>query len=389
MLSRLNRAPVLEEKAPLVETLSDDWTTQGDWLGRYGRYNAVLMAMVSPGNLHWGAGEVPLQYHLQIDPRQQGNSLRYWVHWLSSDNPRVLEMPPLYFQSRLKKGLTTQNKRRRQSEIDDNGEVYPLSKEGPDIYATVRIPKGLYYLSFYNHNKDGHEGLNRLRDYLYTVRRHSPALPLSDISDFELQPELARSRQRDFWGGVYTRFLVRGPQELTIKISKNNGFNTILAGMFLDLVDEEPPPYFDSFGEWEARYDRETGTRKGAALLGAAPGAPLVPATEAEAVEMVWNELEHVRVGNPKWWAAERRFFYVPLIKWLEASKTIVPPEQRPVLLSRLSASYYNASLFEEWEKVQRERGLTPARDVELGLEWDGIQPTTGSNSQLILADVN
>ena len=374
LIARLQNVPVLDDSKPLVETLDEDWITQGDWLGRYGRYNAVLAAMVSPGNLHWGAGNHPLQYRLQIDPREKGNALRYWVHWLQTDNRRALEMPPLYFQSRLKLGLTDGDNYRRQSEVDDNGESYPLTKEGPDIYATVRIPKGLYYLSFYNHNKDGHDDQNRMRDYRYSVRHHSPTLPLSDVSRFDSRHELAVSRQRDFWGGVYKRFLVSGPQELTIKIAKNNSFNTILAGMFLDLVDEEPPPYFISFDDWQARENSKTQQRREQATSVSAPDAKKIvePTTEAQAAEQLWAKLEEVRAANPAWWASERRRFYIPLVKWLEASRSQTTTEQWPTMLQRISASYYYASLFEPWEKAQKQRGLTPARDVELSLVWDG-----------------
>ncbi len=38
--------------------------------------------------------------------------------------------------------------------------------------------------------------------------------------------------------------------------SGNDSFNTILAGVMLDLVDEEPPPYFCAEEEWEARAGR-------------------------------------------------------------------------------------------------------------------------------------
>ena len=345
--------------------------------------------MVSPSNLHWGAGNHPLQYHLQIDPREKGNTLRYWVHWLKTDNRRALEMPPLYFQSRLKLGATDSDKFRRQAEVDDNGEQYPLTKEGPDIYATVCIPKGTYYLSFYNHNKDGHDRQNRMRDYRYSVRRHSPALPISDVSRFDSRPELAVSRQRDFWGGVYKRFLVRGPQELTIKIAKNNSFNTILAGIFLDLVDEEPPPYFTSFDSWQARGDSEFRQSGEPTLLVSAPVAREIvkPTTEAQAAEQLWAKLEDVRVVNPAWWASERRRFYVPLVKWLEASRSQTTTENRPTMLRRISASYYHASLFDPWEKAQKQRGLTPARAIELSLVWDGKSDSDlGTNLSAVAA---
>ena len=115
LLASLRRVEVLDPDTPFVAALAEDWTTQGDWLGRYGRYWASLNAMVSPNNYLWGAGWKPIEHAFQISPKEKSNSLRYWVHWIYTDNHRVLEMPPTYFDSRLQKGLTTVDKYRRQS----------------------------------------------------------------------------------------------------------------------------------------------------------------------------------------------------------------------------------------------------------------------------------
>ena len=391
LILRLKSVPAFDSSKPMVAALDEDWLTQGDWLGRYGRYNAVLCAMVSPGNLHWGAGEHPLRYHLQISPRekapeQRQNSIRYWVHWLKSDYKRVLEMPPLYFQSRVKRGLAKETEFRRQAEVDDNGEEYPLWKEGPDVYASLEIPKGVFVLSFYNHNKDGHHWLNRMRDYSYSLKAHPNDKPLRDVSHFDSAPELARGRQRDFWGGVYKRYVVRGPQKLTLKIGKENSLNTILAGIFLDLIEEEAPPYLGTFGEWEAKYDGEDATRQAMAGKPFTLESETLPTTEAEAAERLWNELERVKVANPAWWMSERRRFYEPLVRWLEASKTKTTSSQWPQLLQRLSACYYNLSLYEQWEAQQKRRGVLTAREVEKSLVWDGKSITSGNSRQLIVA---
>ena len=296
--------------APFVASLPDDWTTQGDWRGRYGRHTAILCAMLSPRDYVWGAGSEKIRYHLCMDPREKGNSLRYWVHWLQSDYRRVLEMPAIYAQSRHKLGLAKPHETRRQSEVDDNGEEYPLTKEGPDVYANLQIPSGTWVVSFYNHNKDGHSGFNRARDYAISLRTKPRGVALEDVRGFDGWPEAARHRQRDFWGGVYQKYLVRGPQTLCVKYAKNNSFNTILAGVFLDKVDErsggeEPEPYFSQAPR---------------AFADVEPNRP-----EAATVSELWNELERARTQNPQWWASESRRFYVPLAKWHEAARLHTP----------------------------------------------------------------
>ncbi len=47
-------APDPDELKPKVVALDDDWVTEGDWLGRYGRYWACLNAICSPNDYEWG-----------------------------------------------------------------------------------------------------------------------------------------------------------------------------------------------------------------------------------------------------------------------------------------------------------------------------------------------
>lgn len=351
-----------DDGKPLVAALPDDWQTQGDWLGRYGRYYARLCAMLSPGDYVWGAGEKTIAYNARIGPNaNDGDSIRYWVHWLNTDNPRSLEMTQIYYHSRLLQGLVPQEddpakqQYRRQAEIDDHGEEYPMSKDGPHLYATFTVPDGVYWLSLYDFNKDGHDSNNRLRDYRVSIRSHPDNAPLEDISSFATQPELAHARIRDFWGGVYKRFLVRGPQTLTVEVNRNYSFNTILAGVFLDEVNEEPTPYFQTVA---------TATPQTAIIVGD-------PASDAaKAADALWRELERVKTQNPAWWAQNGRNAYARLLLWLQNAQT-TPPDATPELYKRMGTCYASLSLFSQWEQMQQRRGLTTARDIEKALRWD------------------
>ncbi len=57
LLAKLGTVPTLKTLAPSVVALPDDWRTQGDWLGRYGRYWACCCAICSPQNYVWGMGK--------------------------------------------------------------------------------------------------------------------------------------------------------------------------------------------------------------------------------------------------------------------------------------------------------------------------------------------
>ncbi len=234
---------------PRVIKLDSDWRTEGNWLGRYGTYRAVLCAMNSPSDLYSGAGWRRFLCAAKIGPhRHFGDVLRHWVQWLYTSDPRVLELPKNYLDMQYMRGLAPSAQQgRREAEWDDHGEAYPMTWQGPGIYASVHVPPGLFFLAFYNVNKDGHTGTNRWRDYTVDVRQapggaaQMESLPLAQFNSW---PEFARQRIVGFWSGVYTRFMVHGPITLCIKLGRNYSFNTILSAVMVSLAEEKPPPYF-------------------------------------------------------------------------------------------------------------------------------------------------
>jgi hypothetical protein len=377
LLAGLANIPADDGKTPFIEPLTEDWKTQGDWLGRYGRYWANLCAIVSPANYIWGAGWEPVQYHMQISPKEKKNSLRYWVHWLSTDNPRVLEMPPVYLDSRIALDPTVASKPRRQAEVDDNGEELAVSKNGPNIYVSLDIPDGLWTLLFYNHNKDGNSGYPR--DYQYTFKPHVIGKPLRDIENFDRQPVLLRMRQRDFRGGVYMRTLVRGPQKLVVEVERSHAINAILAGVFLDAVDEEPAPYFSTPEQWKTKQaqlkllkQEWKAEDKSIRVSRFAAGQD-----SKEVANRLFLEIERLRSWNPVAWAKHSRPIYSALAQFYLSSSGLDAENQ-----NRLSTCQYHLGDFEDWENKQRERGLKTAREIEksLRLDQETIKRNKGKN---------
>jgi hypothetical protein len=167
--------------------------------------------------------------------REKGDSLRNWVHWISSEDKRVLQC--LHLGGR------------KQAEWDDHKEAYPMSLDGPHIYGTFQLPPGRYLASFYFFNKDGHEGNNRLRDYVLSLK--TMLLPEGLFEKLEKNGVNAEKqffqakkgdhvRIKDFWGGVYKRFYVEVKQGefVTVRIDANYSFNTIISAAFFDPVGE-------------------------------------------------------------------------------------------------------------------------------------------------------
>jgi len=371
MLAEVSRvAPDPQELRPHVAALADDWQTQGDWLGRYGRYWATLAAFFHPipEDYIWGSGWEPIDYRLTMGPSHSpGDSLRYWLQLRYTDNPRALEMPAAYTSSRVQKHYTTWNQDRRETEVDDHGEAYPPNMNGPNVYATVTVPEGLYYLSLYDLNKDGHNADNRDRDYRLSVRTHS-GLSVEDVKGFDTQPELAHGRIRDFWGGVWKRFLVRGPTTLTVEVNRNSSINAILPAVMLDLVDEAPAPYFRTVAQWNVCEAADAQERR---FLTLHPEKFVPAASEAQAASLLFDRLNEKRLTNSVWWATEGRRYYAALLRWYASQK---PPKTRqsPQAL-HLATCEYQMGQYSQWEKWQQAAGLTTARQVEQSLRWDGV----------------
>jgi hypothetical protein len=392
LLASLSKVPFVDPaKQPPVIRLDDDWLTKGDCLGRYGRYWGCWAAICSPEDYLWGAGPQQVEYVAQIGlNHMKYDSIRYWIHWLYTQNPNSLEIPPTFLHSRVFHGLTTWNMNRRQAEWDDHGEAYPMSKSGPGLYCTVRIPEGLYCLSLYNFNKDGHGGANRFRDFTVSVRGQPLNKPLDEIADFGRRPELARGRMRDFWGSVYERYLVRGPTTITVEVDRNHSFCTILAGVFLDLVDEEPVPYFHALDEWQAlgtmdeklreALRKETSTEHTARFQ---PGR-----TETEAAARLFEELERSRLTNAAWWAAEGRRYYVAILRWTQGAYKESPagPEKQR-LLARATTCQYQLGLYEKWEAGQVALGKRTARQIEKSQRWDEKMYSCSGNGYQIVTE--
>jgi len=349
--------PQPDADKPFVAALDQDWLTKGDWQGRYGRYWACLCALFHPIPLDyiWGASPEPVSYDLSMGPQhQKGDSLRYWMQWRYTQNPNSLELPPTFLHSRVLKGYTTWAVNRRQSEVDDHGEDYPLSADGPNIYATVSVPHGLYTLSLYNFNKDGHTGTNRYRDYRVSVRAHV-GMGFQDNTQFSAQPEMAHGRIQNFWNGVWTRFLVRGPQTLTVEVNRNNSHNAILPGLMLDKADETPPPYFHTQDAWqtlaEAQEKRRQTLLSEPALVHDKRFASAQ--AEADAANRLFDALSDAQLTNPSWAATDGRRVYTLLMRWYGAQYNDALPHVGKRLAARYGTCLYQAGQYSQWEQMQ------------------------------------
>jgi len=311
---RLEAAPRAAKPSSACVALDDDCSTRGDWLGRYGSLYACLFAQDSPRNLYWGA--LHRHYALAGGVRHGVvsewlgpcpsplDAPRYWVHWLYTDDQRSLELPPDYAATRrfFGRGGSTP---RRQSEIDDHGETYPMDLEGPDIFLGLSIPAGEHEMSLYFFNKDGHASMNRFRDYEIEIKEQwfeSDVMgQLSDaqVAAYAKSPLLARARVQDFWGGIWKRFAIRGGR-YTLRIKRAHSFNTICSGVFLDALHPRGGPDASLPDSLEADHAARQKLRAGGAALPVVSGAYQVDLAL----------LDRWRLVDPFGWARDGRLIH-------------------------------------------------------------------------------
>ncbi len=148
---------------PPATCLSDDWMTQGDWVGRYGRQVGDLCAANSPFD-HYVALEEPITIYPTLGPAAtHGDSVRKWLEGLHSDGPSSLWDPFVGD--------------RRQAEWDDHGEAYVSSAAGPGLWINIKIPIGLFRASiyFYPYRAHDHATSREYRDLDIQVGISPPA----------------------------------------------------------------------------------------------------------------------------------------------------------------------------------------------------------------------
>ncbi len=235
---------------PPVVYIGDDWRTQGDWVNHYGRQYSVLGAALGPFDEFVTSG--PAYYRvlpLMGANRRPDDGIRRWIHSLS--DPHNLYDPALG--------------RRNETEWDDHGETYLLPIDGPDMHFQVTLPAGISRVSIYFCNQLGRYNAERWRDLDICVRRipaelggrgdaaplkgplpsDPPALPPAPPAlipnaavpaSWNNSPILARTRVKDFFGGVYKQFAVTGPGAFDFAIRRNYGYNTICSAVFIDRL---------------------------------------------------------------------------------------------------------------------------------------------------------
>jgi hypothetical protein len=151
----------------------------------------------------------------------------------------------------------------------------------------------------------------------------------------------------------------------------------MLEGVFLDLVDERPVPYFHTLDEWrtlqQARAEEQKALEAEAAS-GARAERFRAAAPEDEAAGRLFEELERMALVNAVWWAQESRPFYAAVLRWAVPRMASAEDDDAKNRFARIAATCcYQLGLYEEWDDGQAQIGVRSARRIEKALRWDGV----------------
>jgi sugar lactone lactonase YvrE len=364
-LHQLDAVKVSESQSVIAAALPDDWRTQGDWVGRNGKYFACLSAMIAGDDYLWRPGEYPVSYGITFGPHHdQGDFTRYWIGFNYLSDPSCLELPTAFLDSRIARHLTTPAVYRRLSFWNDHGEAYSSKYDGPDLYCTVRLPPGKFWLSIYEMRGP------QIQDFRISVREHDQSKELNELSGFTDAPELAHSRACEYSTGVYKRFFVKGQRDLTIQVKRNYSLNTNIAAVMLDPIEEKCPPYFMTWEQWEKRNH----------TAGVSTSQP----NSINIADQLLAKLEAIEESAPENEPDLRRDYILLAQRYFSDLSNAGNPAQAESR-KHLATCLFRLHLYSEWEDIEHQLHEATPRDIEKSFHWDGVTDSYAGKTRSML----
>jgi hypothetical protein len=220
LIEKVKAAPESQSVAAL---LGEDWDTQGDWVGHYGRQDSFW-----PG--YSSTPREGFDLHSTVGPHVafpgEGGNYFYTDHWGKSE--KVLYIPEMG--------------RRMQGEWNDGGwrdRQYGPNFEGPDLWFDASVPSGVHRVSFYNYLV-GLSAPDRRRDYVLSLLNY-----IEDLKDAQHEPVLARVRVEASQDPAYRTFLVSGGH-YWFHFAGNYSHMVGVQALFVDAADFTAPAQGDA-----------------------------------------------------------------------------------------------------------------------------------------------
>lgn len=317
----------------------------------------------------WRPGGVRLQHRETIGPHHAaGDTIQYYTSWQATAKRRVLELPEIDLNQRIMMHRATWAKDRRETEIDDHGERYPQTWQGPGMYEELNIPAAWATLSLYFFNPNGHSTSARERDYalsaiaLPSSYHFVPPGRFNILSAAGTHPSV-RGRVANFCGGVWKRFLVRGPMKLAIHVGKNYSFNTLIQSAMLDPLAQHPAPYYAGRRAWR-KVEQKRAAVRAQLVAQCRKGVYIAPVASdridkldlPEQILQLTSALAH---RDPAAWAANQELPGILILRRCGSSR------KAALVAAASEKCYYKLSLFRSWEALEKSRGTLSSRQIE------------------------
>lgn len=206
----------LSSRAPLAQTLGatgmEDWQTQGDWMGRYGRQ----LAIVQPQDIFCWTGEQEafgIKYYsgrVIGDVIRAGTPYFTWYSLSATDDRRRLYNPAKML--------------RQSGEVNGKG-LGPNYVLHFNLFVDFRLPAGTFKLALYFEDPNKIVGKDAYRDMPLTIYRRDGT-------------PILRDRVHDAQDGVYKNYILAGNKEYTLVIERAGDFNAVLNGLFIDEISK-------------------------------------------------------------------------------------------------------------------------------------------------------
>lgn len=217
------RVKAMPDGAKVAAVLGEDWQTQGDWVGHYGRQNAKLAVnwWINANSDYQIINDYPT-----TGPHGGFGSCVGFTLFANAKSGRCLYFPALGH--------------RMQSEWNDNGGRDMPNFEGPDLWVGVAVPAGVHRVSLFIHDVGHNSGSDRRRDYTIQVKPY-----VDSVEAAQHQPTLVDERVMPSENPAYRTFLL-SQGSYWIRLASDYSQMVSLQGVFFDLPNFTAPQENDS-----------------------------------------------------------------------------------------------------------------------------------------------
>jgi hypothetical protein len=140
----------------------------------------------------------------------------------------------------------------------------------------------------------------------------------------------------------------------------------------LDLLDGNPPPYYQTFAQYEKHQAARANQWKTEIARESLHAGATAKDTAGKPIPgQILDELDRLKFSNTIWWCANKDEYYPSLVHYyLEQTRSGAHTKASQAALAKC---YYDCAIYDKSESCLKDIGITTARKIEKSLMWDGV----------------